>query len=115
MAATTRRRTPAAKPAGEPAPERPDFEVLGDELVCHPYGDLRLSLVVPMSVVERWTEINAAATTWREQLAAWQSEVIPADVLATIKEATAGDGIAEIALCRQWSDGLDVRLGKALF
>ncbi|MGC3954635.1 MAG: hypothetical protein QM804_10335 [Propionicimonas sp.] len=110
------RKAPAAKAAGapEPSPAPAEYEVVGDALVCHPYDDLRLSLVVPMPVVERWTEINATAKTWREQIAAWQAEVIPADVLATIKAVTEGDGIAEIALCRQWSDGLDVRLGKAL-
>lgn len=115
----TARRTPAAgRAAGDLAevetPQVPDFEVVGDDLVCHTFGGLRLSLVVPLPVLDRWTEINIAATGWREQVAAWQAEIIPADVLAMIREAAGGDGVKEIALCRGWSDGLDVRLGKAL-
>ena len=110
------RRAPAVQAAGapDPAPERPDFEVVGDELVCHTYGDLRLSLAVDFPTIDRWTEINASSETWREQFTGWQAEIIPADVLTQIKAAAAGDGIREIELCRQWSAGLDVRLGKAL-
>ena len=108
------RKAPAAQAAGAPEPEHPDFEVVGDDLVCHLYGDLRLALVVPLPTVDRWTEINVAATGWREQVAAWQAEIIPVDVLATIREAAGGDGVREVELCRQWSAGLDVRLGKAL-
>lgn len=109
------RKAPAAEAAGAPAPaELPDFEVVGDELVCHPYDDLRLSLVLPMPTIDRWTEINSTAGGWREQVAGWQAEIIPADTLAAIKTAAGGDGIREIELCRQWSAGLDVRLGKAL-
>lgn len=107
------RKSPAVEAAGD-QPERPDFEVVGDELVCHPYGDLRLSLVVTMPVVDRWTEINSTSTRWRDQVSAWQQEIIPVDTLAAIREAAGSDGIREIELCRQWSAGLDVRLGKAL-
>lgn len=112
------RKTPAAEPAGVPDPtpvdETPDFEVVGDYLVCHPYDDLRISLAVDFPTIDRWIEINSTSGTWREQIAAWQAEIIPADVLAKIREVAGGDGIREIELCRQWSNGLDVRLGKAL-
>lgn len=119
MATVRRKATPAAQPAGAPAPEqtepiRPDYEVVGDELACHPYGDLRLSLAVSMPVIDRWTEINNGATSWREQVDAWRREIIPTEVISKIEAAAAGDGIREIELIRQWSAGLDVRLGKAL-
>ena len=112
--ATPRKTASAAEPV-EAVEPRPDFEVVGDVLVCHDMDDLRLSLVVPMAKVERWMEINAEAKSWQEQLAGWQTEIMPADVLAAIRSAAKGDGILEIKLSRQWSDGLDVRLGKALY
>ena len=88
--AATRRRTPAAaKTAAGDAP-RPDFEVVGDELVCHPYDDLRLSLVIP---VPRATPAGVGEAPDREAERA---------------------SVPNAALARQWALGLDVRLGKAL-
>ena len=114
MAATTRRRTPAAKPAGDPAPQRPDFEVVGDELVCHTYDDMRLSLVIPMARYQRFLDINADATMWPDQIAAWKSEVMPPEVAEAIDREGERDFAASFELAHQWARGLDVRLGKAL-
>ncbi len=112
--AATRRRTPAAaKTAAGDAP-RPDFEVVGDELVCHPYDDLRLSLVIPMARYQAFLDINADATQWPDQIAAWKSQVMPAEVVEAIDKEAEKDFAANFALARQWALGLDVRLGKAL-
>ena len=110
----TRGRPPAgAKPAPGDAP-RPDFEVVGDELVCHPYDDLRLSLVIPMARYQAFLDINADATQWPDQIAAWKSQVMPAEVVEAIDKEAEKDFAANFALARQWALGLDVRLGKAL-
>lgn len=107
------RKSVSAVPAAEAEPT-PEFEVVADQLVCHSFDGLRLPLVIPMPVVERWMQINAEAKTWQKQLEGWRAEVIPAEVLATIQAAAEGDGMREIELLRRWSWGLDVRLGKAL-
>lgn len=114
--ATARRRTPAAAKtaAAGDAPPRPDFEVIGDELVCHTYGDLRLSLVIPMARYQAFLDINTDATQWPDQIAAWKSQVMPAEVVEAIDREAAKDFAANFALARQWALGLDVRLGKAL-
>lgn len=113
--ATTRRRTPAAaKTAAGDAPTRPDFEVIGDELVCHPYGDLRLSLVIPLAKYQAFLDINADATQWPDQFAAWREQVMPAEVVEVIEREGERDFAAAFTLTHQWGRGLDVRLGKAL-
>lgn len=112
--ATTRRRTPAAAKAAAGDAPRPDFEVIGDELVCHPYGDLRLSLVISMARYQAFLDINADATQWPDQIAAWKSQVMPAEVVEAIDREAEKDFAANFALARQWALGLDVRLGKAL-
>lgn len=108
-----RKAAPAAQ-AAEAVPERPDFEVVGDELVCHPYGDLRLSLVIPMATHAVYLEVNDTAATWPEQIAGWRERVMPAEVLEAIDREGERDFAAAIILARKWSWGLDVRLGKAL-
>lgn len=149
MAATTRRRTPAAKPAGvvpAPAPERdavlaylrslsrvdlrlllgevveesavedlaPAYDVVGTDLVCHTYGGLRLSLVIPLATHQRFLDINADATQWPDQIAAWKSEVMPREVAEAIEREGERDFAADYQLAKWWARGLDVRLGKAL-
>lgn len=111
--ATPRKTASTAEPV-EAVPERPDFEVVGDELVCHPYGDLRLSLVIPMATHAVYLEINDTAETWPEQLAGWRERVMPAAVLEAINREGERDFAAAIKLTREWAQGLDVRLGKAL-
>lgn len=110
--ATARRRAPAAKAAG--APERPDFEVVGTELVCHTYDDLRLSLVIPMAQYQAFLDINEDAATYPEQIAAWKARVMPAEVVEVIEREGERDSVAGYELAVQWGRGLDVRLGKAL-
>lgn len=106
-----RKQPPAAPAVGG---DRPDFEVVGDHLVCHPYDDLRLSLVISMSAYQRFLEIADAATTWAEQTKLWRDEVMPASVVEAIDQEAEKDFAAAIQLSTQWARGLDVRLGKAL-
>ena len=105
------RKAPAAQAAG--ASDRPDFEVVGDELVCHPYGDLRLSLVISMSNYQSFLDINDTASTSHEQIARWKG-IMPPEVVDAIDREAERDFAAGFTLARQWANGLDVRLGKAL-
>lgn len=89
------------------------FDVRGDRVVLHEYGDAQLSLKVSGPAIDSFMKINAEASTWPEQVDAWKAEVIPADVLDAIDALADGDGVNVIDICTLWIKGLDVRLGKA--
>ena len=113
------RRTPAAgRAAGDLAevetPKVPDFEVVGDELVCHKYGDLRLSLVVSMAKYQEWVNVDNEFEDWPETIVAWQERAMPDDVREAIRRESERDFAANFELSKQWGYGLAVRLGKAL-
>lgn len=109
-----RKGAPVADVTGAPPADRPDFEVDGDQLVCHTLGGLRLSLVIPMSVHQRFLEINNDAQAWPDQIQAWKDHVMPAEVVEAVNREGERDFAAGLALAYRWAWGLDVRLGKAL-
>ena len=89
-----------------------DYTTAGDVLIVP--GGARLSLAVPMAVLDVWLEIDEAALSFRQVHDRLRDEVMPADAREHVVAVEAVDGVLAVEIVRRWSRALGERMGKSL-